>query len=94
MKIDKSYPNSQFSVEGMYRKDRKKGEGGIVVYFASLLPSKQLKLPTSYSAIEAIATESTFGKQEVVVLGLYRQPKASWTNYYIRLEDELNEVVS
>ena len=65
-----------------------------MVYFASLLSSKQLKLPRSYSPIEAIATESTFGKQEVVVLGLYRQPKASWTNYYIRLEDELNEVVS
>ena len=65
-----------------------------MVYFASLLPSKQLKLPRSDSAIEAIATESTFGKQEVVVLGLYRPPKASWTNYYIRLEDELNEVFS
>ena len=65
-----------------------------MVYFASLLPSKQLKLPRSYSAIEAIATESTYGKQELVVLGLYRQPKASGTNYYIRPEDELNEVVS
>ena len=64
------------------------------MYFASLLPSKQLKLPRSYSAIEAIATESTFGKQKVVVLGLYRPPKASGTDYYIRLEDELNEVVS
>ena len=78
----------------MYRKDHKKG-GGIAVYFASLLLSKQLRFPRSYrTIIEAIATESTFGKQEVVVLGLYRQPKASWTNYYIRLEDELNEVVS
>ena len=67
----------------MYRKHSKKGGGGIVVYFASLLPSKQLKLPRSYSPIEAIATESTFGKQEVVVLGLYRPPKASGTDYCI-----------
>ena len=80
----------------MYRKDRKKGGGGIVVYFASLLPSKQLRLPRSYSAIkiEAIATESNSGKQEVAVLGLCRPPKASGTDYHIRLEDELNEVVS
>ena len=28
----------------MYRKDRKKGGGRIVVYFASLLPSKLLSL--------------------------------------------------
>jgi len=66
----------------------------LIVCKTDQIPSKQLKLPRSYSAIEDIATESTFGKQEVVVLGLYRQPKASWTNYYIRLEDELNEVVS
>ena len=61
----------------MYRKDSKKGGGGIVVYFASLLPSKQVRLPRSYSAVDAIATESTFGKQKVAVLGLYRPPKAS-----------------
>ena len=77
----------------MYRKDHKKGGGGIVVYFASLLPSKQLRIPGSYSTIEALDTESTFGKHEVAVLGLYRPPKASGTNYYIRLGDELNEVV-
>ena len=77
-KTDKSYPNSQFSVEGynMYRKDRKKGGGGIMAYFASSLPSKQFKLPRSYSTIEALPIESTFPKHEVAVLGLYSPPKA------------------
>ena len=95
-KIDKSYPNSQFSVEGysMYWKDRKKGGGGIRAYITSSLPSKQLKLPKSYSAIEALAIESTFGKHKIAVLGLYRSPKASGTNYHTKLEDELHEVVS
>ena len=39
-KIDEFYPNSQFSVKGynMYLKDRKKGGGGIMAYFASSLP--------------------------------------------------------
>ena len=40
MKIDNSYPNSQFIINGyhMYRKDRVKGGGGLIVYFASCIP--------------------------------------------------------
>ena len=36
-KIDKSYPNSQFTLTGyhMYRKDKKKGGGGMIAYFDS-----------------------------------------------------------
>lgn len=45
-KIDESYPNTQFNLKGylMYRQERKKGGGGLMVYFSSLLPSKKLKL--------------------------------------------------
>jgi hypothetical protein len=34
-KIDSSYPSNQFSIEGynIYRRDRKKGGGGLIVYF-------------------------------------------------------------
>ena len=51
-------------------------------------------VPRSYRTIKALAIESTFGKHEVAVLGRYRPPKASGVNYYTRLEDKLNEVVS
>ena len=36
-KIDASYPSSQFKLQGyhMYRKDRKKGGGGLLAYFSS-----------------------------------------------------------
>lgn len=36
-KIDASYPNSQFMVEGynIYRNDRTKGGGGVLAYFSS-----------------------------------------------------------
>ena len=45
-KIDASYPDEQFSIPGyvLYRKDRKKGGGGIMVLVSSLLPEKRLKL--------------------------------------------------
>ena len=38
-KIDSSYANSQFNLNGyhMYRKDRVKGGGGLIVYFSSVI---------------------------------------------------------
>ena len=46
-KIDQSYPNDQFKLPGyyMYRRDRKKGGGGLLAYFHSTIPSKELKVP-------------------------------------------------
>ena len=59
-KIDRSHPNSQFNIPGyyMYRKDRKKGRGGLTVYFCLTLSSRKLTLPKTYSTVEAIAVES------------------------------------
>ena len=49
-KIDKSYPNDQFKLPGyhMYRRERKKGGGGLLAYFHSNIPSKEIKLPKKY----------------------------------------------
>ena len=46
--------NSQFSVQGynLYRQDRKKGGGGILVYVRNSIPSYQLKI--SRGEVEAI----------------------------------------
>lgn len=40
-KIDRSFPDSQFAITGynMYRRDRKKGGGGILVYVRKSLPA-------------------------------------------------------
>ena len=45
-KIDSSFPNSQFAIEGynMYRRDRKKGGGGIVLYIRKTIPSYRLRI--------------------------------------------------
>lgn len=93
-KIDASYSNSQFMVEGynIYRNDRTKGGGGILAYFSSSIPSKKLKLPRKYKTIEPLVIQSKFGCHEVIVVGLYRPPKAVGEAYYVRLEEELNEI--
>ena len=51
------------------------------------LTSKKLKLPLHFNTIEV-----TLGRHEATVCGVYRPPRPSGSGYYIRLEDELNEM--
>ena len=46
-KIDSTYPDEQFKMEGykMFREDRKKGGGGIMAYVTDQVTSKKLKTP-------------------------------------------------
>ena len=48
----------------MYQKDRKKGGGGIIAYFDSSLPSKELKVTKKYKAIEILAVEARLGTEQ------------------------------
>lgn len=49
-KIDSTYPDSQFAIPGytLYRNDRKKGGGGILVDITTLLPCKRLRITSTY----------------------------------------------
>ena len=95
-KIDSSYTNSQFNLDGfnLYRNDRRKGGGGIMAYFSSSLKSRKLKPPRKYSTFETLIIKSKFGNNEAVVVGMYRPPKAVGSDYYIKLENDLNDIVS
>ena len=79
----------------MYQKDRKKGGGGIIVYFDSSLPSKELKVTKKCKTIEILAVEARLGNNEVIFLGIYRTPKLSDhqpdTHYLESVEEELND---
>ena len=93
-KIDASYPNSQFAINNyhIYRNDRVKGGGGLMAYFASVLPSKKLKQPRMFKTIEVLMIQSNFGGKDVIVMGIYRSPKATGKDYYLTLEKELHEI--
>ena len=58
-KIDRSYPDDQFSLQGyrLYRKDRARGGGGLIAYFSTAILSKKLKLPKAYKTLEALAVK-------------------------------------
>ena len=95
-KIDSSYPCSQFRVDGynIFRKDRTKHGGRVLAHFSSRLSSKKLKLPRTFTTLEALVIESKFGKHDVVIMGLYRPPKATGMDYYLRLENDLTDIVT
>ena len=91
-KIDESYPNAQFQLNGyeMYRKDRKKGGGGIITFVSTYIPSKKIKLSSTYKTMEVLALEVKINNPDVLFICIYRPPKAVGDNYYTKLEDELN----
>ena len=78
----------------MHRKDRAKGGGGVMAYISSNLPLKKLKLPKNFSTIEALAIQSKLGRHNALLLGLYRSPKATGKDYYLRFENELHNLIS
>ena len=84
-KIDSSYSCSQFMLDGcnIFRNDRTECRGGVLAYFSSRLPSKKLKLPRTFTTLEALIIESKFGKHYVVIEGLYRPRKAAGMDYYL-----------
>ena len=92
--IDSTYPNSQFSIPDytLYRNDRKKGEGGILVYVSSSLPCKRLSLDYNYRTIEPIAVENRIGSEDMIFIGIYRPPKPLTGSYQITLEEELSNI--
>ena len=93
-KIDSSYPNEQLNIEGytIYRNDRKKGGGGIMVYVANVVQCKRLKLDKKYSTIESIALEIKIANRSMTVLGIYRPPRNLNSSYAIKLENELSSI--
>ncbi|PFX14361.1 hypothetical protein AWC38_SpisGene21486 [Stylophora pistillata] len=84
----------------MYRKDRVKGGGGLIVYFSSVIPSKKLTLPRAYKTLEAVAVESRIGRTDIALLAIYRPPRPSRKGrkmpsedkYFQKVEEEINDI--
>ena len=82
----------------MFHKDRAKGEGGLLVYTSTTIPSRKLTLPTTYKTLEVIAVDVKIGRQDILILSIYRPSNSSKKesktcgNYLQRVESELNSI--
>ena len=68
-KLDDSYPNSQFFIEGFrkpYRMDRNKFGGGLLIYIREDIPSKQLFKHNFTKEIEGMFIEVNLRKKQMV----------------------------
>ena len=91
-KIDASFPDSMFHVEGfrLCRSDRKAGAGGLMVYVRSdvcFVRVKQFKGLSSQSLsnfrTESLTLKVKIGKNWITVVGIYRPPSiplATWSH--------------
>ena len=93
-KIDSSYPNAQMNLVGynIYRKDRKKGGGGLMAYFSTKMVSRQVKNKKQYKLIEVLAIKAMVSNNDMLFIAIYRPPNANGSEYYTKLEEELNSV--
>ena len=82
----------------MFHKDRAKGEGGLLVYTSTTIPSRKLTLPTTYKTLEVIAVDVKIGRQDILILSIYRPSNSSKKesktcgNYLQRVESKLNSI--
>lgn len=71
------------------------GNIGLIVYFASSLPSRKLALPKVYKTLEALAVASKIGRNDILFLSIYRPPRQTTgsenKSYLGKVEEDLHD---
>ena len=92
-KLDASFPNIQFLIEGYsppYRMDRNKNGGGILIYVREDIPSKELTTHFFPDDIEGIFIEINLRKTKWLIFGSYHPPSQSDSYYFNCLGNALD----
>ena len=96
-KIDDSFPNSSFSIEGFtppYRKDRTNMGGGIMLYVRDDIPSKDLKAIYLSIDKEYIFIEINLYMKKWLICGVYNPSKNQIKNLTMFLSQNLDHYLS
>ena len=93
-KIDKSFPDSQFAINGydLYRRDRKKGGGGIIVCVRKSLPKYRLRVRSEN--IESILMDIQVGQQHITLVCAYKPPSISNLMFANEMSTILDKAIS
>ena len=85
-KIDSSFPNAQFRIDGFsapFRLDRSKFGGGVLIYVREEIPCKQLTKHILQDDIEGIFVEINLKKTKWLWFGGYRPPRQQ-AKYFLK----------
>ena len=85
-KIDASFPNAQFRIDGFsapFRLDRNRFGGGAIIYVREDIPCKQLTKHILPDNLEGIVVEINVGKTKWLLFGGYRPPRQQ-AEYFLK----------
>ncbi|CAB4039134.1 Neuroendocrine convertase 1, partial [Paramuricea clavata] len=90
-KIDKTFPNFRFYVEGFkyFRRDRKKGGGGIIVYIKESIIAQQKKI--ACKQLETILLQLRIGQRQFALISAYKPPSVDNSAFTTELSMVLDE---
>ena len=95
-KLEDSFPNSQFLVDGFsepFRIDRNRSGGGVMIYVRDVIPSKFLTKHFFPNDIEDLFVELNFRKCKWLLLGTYHPPSQS-DQYFFENVDKASDMYS
>ena len=93
-KVDESFPNQQFKINGynMSGSDRDRFGGGLMFYVDEQIPSKVLSLESIPMDIELILLEFTVKNQRWLCVGIYRPPSQNEKYFIDHLSKTLGQL--
>ena len=78
-KLDNTFPDAQFKIDGfkLYRKDRNEDGGGVVIYVRADIPSqeKDYQLPSN---VEGVLVEINLRKMKFLLIGVYHSTHVTY----------------
>ena len=92
-KLDDSFPNSQFLVDGFsepFRIDRNRSGGGVMIYVWDVIPSKLLTKHFFPNDIKGLFAELNFRKCKLLLLGTYHLPSQSQQHFFENVDKALD----
>ena len=92
-KLDDTFPLSQFHIDGfstLYRLDRNRNGGGIIIYIREDIPSKIVTKNCLRKGIEALFIELNFRKCKWLLCGLYHPPSQKDQYFFDNIDKALD----
>ena len=93
-KLDNSFPNQQFHLNGykLFRKDRDRFGGGIAFYVNETIPCKTLNTSDIPENIELLLLEISLKSRKWIIIGLYKPPSLNEKYFLENLSNLLNRL--
>ena len=94
-KIDHSFQNQQFSIDGykIYRRDKNSFGGGLLFYVNENIPCRELTAEQIDCNFEIIFLEITMRTRKWLIFGLYKPPNQTEEYFFKKILEQLSIII-